>query len=74
MPLAHQPFNYIDRQVLAAVVPNIRDHFFGPSAEPGAVARCPCSWMVFSMHSVSAGECADRNVVDGIHGYQDVPL
>jgi MFS family permease len=30
-------FNYIDRQVLAAVVPNIREFFFGPSAAPGAV-------------------------------------
>jgi len=30
-------FNYIDRQVLAAVVPNIREYFFGPSAVPGAV-------------------------------------
>ncbi|MBA3856889.1 MAG: MFS transporter [Cyanobacteria bacterium PR.3.49] len=33
--LAINLFNWIDRQVLAAVVPNIREEFFAPGAEPG---------------------------------------
>lgn len=32
--LAINLFNYIDRQVLSAVVPDIRTHFFGPHAPP----------------------------------------
>lgn len=33
--LAINLFNWIDRQVLAAVVPNIREEFFGQGADPG---------------------------------------
>lgn len=33
--LAINLFNWIDRQVLAALVPNIREEFFGKGAEPG---------------------------------------
>ncbi len=33
--LAINLFNWIDRQVLAAVVLNIREEFFAPGAEPG---------------------------------------
>ncbi len=37
--LAINLFNYIDRQVLAAVVPNIREHFFAHGVEQGPVVE-----------------------------------
>jgi MFS family permease len=37
--LAINLFNWIDRQVLAALVPNIREEFFGKGAEPGPFVK-----------------------------------
>jgi MFS transporter, Spinster family, sphingosine-1-phosphate transporter len=41
-------FNYIDRQILAAVVPNIRAEYFGPDKTPGPVV----SWLLSVLESV----------------------
>ncbi len=43
--LAINIFNYVDRQILSAVVPNIRSEFFGPDKQPGPVVHTLLSWL-----------------------------
>src|ERR1700709_1653659 len=61
--LAINLFNYIDRQVLAAVEPEIRDTFFAPN-DPNAMARTGmlgAAFLVSYMVSAPAlGWLADR--------------
>lgn len=43
--LAINVFNYLDRQILAAVVPMIRTEYFGPGKEQGPVVTTLLSWL-----------------------------
>ncbi|MDZ4833912.1 MAG: MFS transporter [Candidatus Melainabacteria bacterium] len=43
--LAINIFNYVDRQILSAVVPMIRTEFFGPGSDPGPFVGTLLGWL-----------------------------
>ncbi len=43
--LAINIFNYVDRQILSAVVPMIRTEYFGPDKDPGPVVSTLLHWL-----------------------------
>ena len=61
-------FNYIDRQVLAAVVPQIKETLLRPERRGHWGDPDPPAGVVPEPPGLQAGERADRRALDGVHG------
>ena len=66
--LAINLFNYIDRQVLAAVVPNLKQAFFGANGTTRNAVAGRHARLVSAAPGLQAGERAHRRAVHGVHG------